>query len=152
MGVIFDALVKFFEEDDWKYTPHPDEDFIHLGFSGENGKLDCFARAKEKAGICIFYSLCPVKVPERLRPAMAEYITRANYGLMYGNFEMDYSDGEVRFKTSIDVQDDRLTSGLIKPLIYANIALMDKYLPGIMAVVYGNASPKEAIEEIEGKS
>lgn len=29
---------------------------------------------------------------------MAEFICRANYNLKNGNFEMDYRDGEIRFK------------------------------------------------------
>ena len=29
---------------------------------------------------------------------VAEYITRANYGIVNGNFELDYSTGQVRYK------------------------------------------------------
>ena len=31
------------------------------------------------------------------RQDIAEYLTRANYGMVMGNFEMDYSDGEIRY-------------------------------------------------------
>jgi len=34
-----------------------------------------------------------------------EFLTRANYGLNIGNFEMDFQDGEIRFKTAIDVEE-----------------------------------------------
>ena len=30
------------------------------------------------------------------RAAMAEFLCRANYGMRYGNFEMDLQDGELR--------------------------------------------------------
>ena len=66
-----------------------------------------------------------------------------------GNFEMDYSDGEIRFKTSIDVSGDRITFALLRQLIYTNVLTMDQYLPSIMAVIYGNATPEEAIAQIE---
>ncbi len=36
---------------------------------------------------------------------MNEFITRANYGLPSGNFEMNYDTGEVRFRTSVFVTD-----------------------------------------------
>ncbi len=81
---------------------------------------------------------------------MAEFLTRANYGLVIGNFEMDFGDGEVRYKTSIDVEGDRLTSALIKQMVYINVLMMDRYLPGIMKVAFGNADPARAIAEIEG--
>jgi hypothetical protein len=89
-------------------------------------------------------------VPEEKRVAMAEFITRANYGMRIGNFEMDFSDGELRYKSSIDVEDDHLSSPLIKHMVYPNVLMMDKYLPGIMAILYAGKSPRQAVEEVEG--
>ncbi len=59
-------------------------------------------------------------------------------------------DGEVRYKTSIDVEGDELTPALIRQMVYANILTFDKYLPGIMRVMYGDTPPAEIIAEIEG--
>ncbi len=49
--------------------------------------------------------------------AVAEFITRANFGIVIGNFEIDFSDGEIRYKTSIDVEGDRPSFALIKRLV-----------------------------------
>ncbi len=76
--------------------------------------------------------------------AIAEFITRANYGLVIGNFELDFSDGELRYKTAIDVEDDNLSFALIKQMVYANVIIMDKYLPGIMAVIEGKVEVKKS--------
>ena len=38
---------------------------------------------------------------------------------------------------------------LVQQLVYANFLMMDRYLPGIMRVIYGGASPAEAIAEVE---
>ena len=81
---------------------------------------------------------------------MAEFLTRANYGLIIGNFEMDLTDGEVRYKTGIDVEGDRLSAALVKNLVYANVLTMDQYLPGIMRLIYADVSPAEAIVQVEG--
>lgn len=81
---------------------------------------------------------------------MAEYLTRANYGLVLGNFEMDFRDGEVRYKTSIDVEGAEIVPGLIRNLVYANVITMDRYLPGLLSVIYGNLTPHEAITQVEG--
>ncbi len=69
--------------------------------------------------------------------------------MIIGNFELDFTDGEIRYKTSIDVEGDRLTSALIRQLVYANVTMMDEYLPGIKAVVEGELSPEDAIAKIE---
>ena len=46
------------------------------------------------------YAISPVAAdvsnPEE-RAAMAEFICRANYGMRYGNFELDLRDGEIRY-------------------------------------------------------
>jgi hypothetical protein len=66
-----------------------------------------------------------------------------------GNFELDYTDGEIRYKTSIDVTNAQLSSALIKTLVYTNVAMMDEYLPGILAVIEGRATSEDAIRLIE---
>jgi len=149
-GPIFDAVVRFFREDDWLFEQLPGKPILRLGFRGKNGAWNCYAQAREAQHQFVFYSILDVNVPPNRRQAMAEFLTRANYGLVIGNFEMDFNDGEVRYKTSIDVEGDRLTSALIKQMVYINVLMMDRYLPGIMSVAFGNADPAQAIAAIEG--
>ncbi len=51
----------------------------------------------------------------------------------------------------IDAEGDSLSSALIKRLVYANVMMMDTYLPGIMSVIYGNVQPEDAIAQIESQ-
>ncbi len=153
MTQILEAVVQFFEEDEWPFQPpEPGEDSLFLEFAGENSKWRCVALAKEEEEQLCFYSISPDKVPEEQRSAIAELLTRANFGLSIGNFEFDFEDGEIRFKTSIDVEGDRLSQALIKHLVYTNVITMDKYVPGIAAVMYANISPEAAIAQIEGEA
>lgn len=150
MAEILEALEKFFTEDDWNYTQLEGKTILRMGFRGKSGNWTCYAQAREEQKIFIFYSVSSINVPEEKRSTIAEFITRANYGLLNGNFEMDYSDGEVRYKTSIDVENDELTSPLVHNLVYANVWTMDRYFPGVMAVIYGNVPAADAIQQIEG--
>lgn len=147
---ILDALSGFFESDGWSVDPVPGQSSLRMQFRGKSGTWACYAQARERDRQFLFYSVCPVSVPEARRAAVAEYLTRANYGLLIGNFEMDLADGEVRCKTGMDVERTELTDDLVRPAVYANVVTMDKYLPGISSVVYGDASPVEAIAEIDG--
>lgn len=146
---IFQAIINFFTQDDWVFTKIKGELSLNLAFQGDNGTWKCYAKAREKQQQFVFYSICPINTPESKRLAIAEFITRANYGMMIGNFELDFSDGEIRYKTGIDVEGDRLTSALIKQLVYANLTMMDEYLPGIRVVIEGDMSPEDAIAKIE---
>jgi hypothetical protein len=140
-----EEIVSFFTKDDWPYTKIKGEPVLLTAFQGENGKWNCSAKVREEQQQFIFYSICPVNAPENKRLAIAEFLTRANYGMIIGNFELDFADGEIRYKTSIDVEGDRLTSALIKQLVYANVTMMDEYLPGIMSVIEDDVEPKDAI-------
>lgn len=150
MGAILDALTAFFKEDEWALSQIVGKPMLWMDFAGHNGRWTCYAREEEEKQIFMFHSYAPVKTPEDKRPLMADFLTRANYGLYIGNFEMDYNDGEIRYKTSIDVENAELNSALIKGVVYPNVSIMDKYLPGIMAVIYGGSSPTEAIALVEG--
>ena len=149
MGDIFDSMLQFFEADGWPLSVAQD-DALKMTFKGEHGEWTCFAQAREEQKQMIFYSVCPITVPNDRRAMVAEFITRANYGMILGNFELDLSDGEVRYKTSIDANGEELVIPLVKPVVYSNVLMMDKYLPGLSAVAYGNVDPQTAILQIEG--
>lgn len=148
---IFQTIVQFFEEDGWSFARLEEQPILQMGFQGENGSWLCTAEARQEYEQFVFYSVCPVQAPEEKRLILAEFLTAVNYGLVIGNFEMDLDDGEVRYKTSLDVGGDELSEALVKNAVYMNILMMDRYLPGILAVLYGGVSPAEAIAQIEGR-
>ena len=139
---------EFFIAEEWPFSVVENQNALQANFQGENGRWACYAIIREDVAQFIFYSVCPVNAPAESCPAIAEFITRANYGLSIGNFELDYSDGEIRYKTGIDVEGDDLSVALVRQLVYANVIMMDRYLPGIMKVIYSNISPAEAIDAI----
>lgn len=149
MSNLFDIVIQYFEEDDWNFMEVSDGEVLKMGVSGKNGEYNCFAIVNEERETFRFLSSLPVKVPFDKRLAVAELITRANLGLTIGNFELDFDDGEVRYKTGIDVEGDRLSPALVRNLVNTNVLVMDHYCPAIMKVVYGGSSPLEAIDDIE---
>ncbi len=150
MGRIFDAITEFLQSDDWPSTQVEDRTILRTGFDGDNGEFTCFAQAREQQEQFVFYSVFPVKTPPASQAAVVEFLTRANYGMIVGNYEFDYSDGEVRFKTSVDLEGVEMIEKVIRNLIYANVLTMDRYFPGLMRVIYGGITPEDAIREIEG--
>ncbi len=151
-GILFDTVVSFFEANDWPIARVDEKTSLQLAFQGENGQWSCYASTHERRRAFVFYSLCPVNVPKPQRGAIAEFLTRVNYGITLGNFEMDFDSGEINYKTSINIGDDRLSTALVQQLVYANVIIMDQYLPGILAIIYGNRTPLEAIADIEVRS
>ena len=114
----FATLGQFLKEDEWHPQQLEERYIYRMGFSGKNGNTTCYAQVRVDLDQFLFYVLAPVKAPEEARPAVAEFITRANYGMRIGNFEMDYSDGEVRYKSSLDFEGTTLSPEWIKHAIY----------------------------------
>ncbi|MGC9468218.1 MAG: YbjN domain-containing protein [Anaerolineae bacterium] len=146
----FATLNEFLRDDGWHPQQLDDNTIVRVYFGGKHGDVRCYAQIRVDLEQFLFYVIAPVKAPEETRDAVARFLTRANFGLRIGNFEMDYNDGEVRYKSSIDFEGEILTPGLIRNAIYPAVHTMDVYLPGLLAVMYGNTSPDAAIEEIEG--
>jgi len=150
MAGIFSRLIDFMEEEDWKYEILEGETVLRFNFKGRAGRLLCYADVEEDKDWLIFYSYLPVNAPADKMQTVAEFIARANRGMRIGNFELDFEDGEIRYKTSIDIEGGELTNKMIHNLLQANLSTMDRYFPGVMELIYSEKSPRDLIQKIEG--
>lgn len=99
----------------------------------------------------VIHGVVPTPAPADRRAALAEFVTRANFGLVIGNFEFDIDTGELRYKTSLQTVDGSVDPALIGPLFSTNIATTAEYLPGILGVVGGD-DPTVAIAAVESRT
>ena len=147
---LYEMVTAYFDGNDWPYERvEGHSDVLRTVYEGKNGHLECFCQAREDFQQVLFYSVWDEPCPEARRPVMAEFVTRANYGMLIGNFELDYIDGEVRYKTSIDLESAQLTQMLIHNLVVASVMTMDRYLPGVIGVARSALDPVSAILQVE---
>lgn len=140
-------MVALLKKDNWQFKIQ-DETHIAIGFKGQNGMYNGWFVLQDDR-LALYFSI-PFFIPENRRDEMCEFITRANYGLYVGNFEMDLNDGELRFKTSMPWLEKELPSDeMLNTLIGVNVRTLDRYFPGISAVVYADADPETAVKSIE---
>ncbi len=149
MAGIFSALIDYMEAESWRYEIIEGETVLRFHVKTHAGRLLCYAEVQEDKDWLLFYSYLPVNTPEAKLTEVAEFITRANRGMRIGNFELDFDDGEVRYKTSIDVEGGELTSKMIDNLLQSNLSTMDRYFNGLMELIYGDKSPAELVNSIE---
>jgi hypothetical protein len=152
MGKIFDAVTTFLKEDGWPVKRIGKDLAYSVTFEGENGEWSCIAQVVEEENLFLFYSACPVEAPEDKRLAVAELLSRINFNLKVGDFEMDFADGHIRCRTSIDITGHTLGALLINQVVYTNVFTMNRFLPFIKAVVEGNLSPAAAAAAARNKS
>lgn len=145
MSALLQILSQFLDSIQWHWEL-VDESGRILGTSveGEHGKFTCYGHAHDTRQQLVFYSLCPTNCPPERLSAMAELMARMNFGMILGNFELDMRDGEIRYKTAIDVEDLDFSVDACKQLVFPNCMMMDRYLPAIEHVVNG-VSPEGAL-------
>ena len=147
MGRIYDAVKSYFAETEWVFEERPDENLIVFPISGNNGNWLGIANAIESDEQLVVHSRLPEPVPAERRTEVTLLLTRANFGRAIGNFELDLDDGELRFKTSVDLEGSDIQPALIRQLMLANVVTMDLYVPAIAAVI-GGAQAQEALRTI----
>jgi hypothetical protein len=149
LASLLDILIDFLAEDGWAPEPVPGEPMVRVHARGEHGEWDAFGHVREAEQQVVVYSECPLVAPQPRRAEVMEFVTRANFGLVIGNLELDLDDGELRYKTSLDVKGDRLSPALLRQLVWDNLAATDKYLPGLRAVIESGASAVQALARVE---
>lgn len=120
-------IIDFLESKQWQYQKS-NQNIFSLSFSQQNEKWTfLIAIPPENNNICC-YSIYPENIPENQRGDFAIFITGINYELEFGNFELDFDDGELRFRTSLPItQNIDITT--LDIMIQVNIMEMTKYLP-----------------------
>lgn len=151
MGRILESMKAFLGEERWSFEADAEHPVLRCRFTGSAGTWTCLVQAREEQEQLLVYSIAPLRVPAERRRDVAEYLTRANYGLVLGNFELDFADGEARFKTSVDAEDVVVDAALLRPLVYQNVLTMDRYLAGLRDVALGGMAPALAVVAAEGE-
>jgi len=145
----------FFDEQEWKYRRDEESPILYLGFSGDGCKLDCKAlveaRKDDQYWLCFLCTL-PVKAPAAKRAACAELLNRINYGLLIGSFEMDFQNGVIGFRTSAMLPAEDVSLGAIRHLTMGNLCQVDDYYAPIMAVLYSETTPEQALKPKDQKT
>ena len=145
----FTEVKSFLDERNLSYEQVEDKLIYRIKYPAKFMPLTCFAQVAPEWGHFLFYVLIPIKVTESLRLVIAEYLTRVNYGLCVGNFEMDFEDGELHYKSVISFKNESLTQNWIRNAIVPAINTVDKYSPGFARIIRSGKTATEAFMEIE---
>lgn len=141
------TLEKVLRSIDWEPAPTEDEGCLLVDFSGEDGLplSHALAAVRPESERFVFYLCFRGKTPAKHRAAVAEFIARANYGLVIGNFELRFRDGTVRFKTSLDFARQELTEELVQNAIMSAMEVVQVYGAAVVEVMAGKTTVRKAL-------
>lgn len=149
MNAAYEELIHLLDERDVNYSTNDENQSICTDLRGEVAGYRIVAHVDAEADLFQVLGHSPIRVPEGCRPAIAEAVARANYGLRIGKFEFDIDEGELRFQASQVLTGEAVGESVIDRLITTTMAMLDMYLPAFLSVIYGNELPKDAIRCVE---
>ena len=114
--------------------------------SGTVGTWSMFAEPLTESRGVLVYSVLPWRVQDARRAAVAELLTRANYLLRFGDVEMDFSDGEVRARTSVRGGAEAPALPIVAEVVMANLEVAELLFPAVQEVASGSCGPSDAVE------
>ena len=96
----------------------------------------------------LFATFMPGNVPKEYLKAISEFTTRFNYGLIFGTLELDFDDGEVRFKTTMDADNAEVSYEMIDNMLSINLDTMRVLAPLMDRITNNELSPLEASDQM----
>ncbi len=145
------TVKNYLDMNDWHYSFDEDKGIYKCGVNLKGKVSECklFIDIKDKA--ILNYAVINMRADESSRQKVAEFITRANYGLTFGNFEMDFDDGEIRYKMTVDCENQVPGYEVLDRMVVMPPLMFQRYGDGLLAVMFGFSEPKEAVEKSEEK-
>lgn len=90
-------------------------------------------------------------VSSERRDQVAQFITYANWHIPIGNFEMNYKQGRIRFKSSLDFSNTELSEVLIRNTILGAMNVVEAFADTLIDVVVNGKDAKQAFDEVYGR-
>lgn len=125
-----------------------DPNTVFLALANPHGVYQIYITADDEKDFVRVICQYGSRVPIDRRVAVAEALTRINWQRAIGGFDMDFSDGEVRFRVGIDVEGGLLSAQMVDNMVGFSLHTMDKYHDALMRIAFGDADPETAIVEV----
>lgn len=151
MKKYIELIENIFKEMEWKYDYREDNNVFISGVNSNEmmGNLKMFIFMEENS--CNVYWVFGHNVEKSYLPTVSEFLHRANFGLKDGNFEMDYDDGEIKYKTFVNFLNSDVSKEVLQRTMFIGVQMFKQYAKGLLKVMLGDEKVKECIEMCEGE-
>jgi hypothetical protein len=144
-----DAIISFLRQKGWSAELDVASKTFSIQFDRKtHAETFHFVLFKEETEFA-FYIVPDFALPPELHSDVAEYVNRVNLGLRIGNFEFDYGEGKIRFKSSLSFAGNGLTPALVSAAVETGLKAWKAYLPGAVDVISGEHTPVSALNRID---
>lgn len=144
---MFERFKEYLKVVELNYSVVENETIIMFRYTSK-GNYQCIIDIDEHDQVILAYTILGSLVTLDKRNRIAQLLTKINYGLRVGNFEMDYDDGQIRYKTSIDYDGVKdFDDSFIASLILINLTTTDKFYQAIEECLFSRKTIEKILEK-----
>lgn len=149
---IAEVIHQYLTEDDWNFQFNEESGIFqfNLSLSGPVKSVRYVIDVRED--YYLVYGFSPLGADPKNRREMvriAEFLTRVNYGLKQGCFEMDWRDGEIRYRIYQDCEQMTLSKKAVQNNIYCLAITFERYASGLTSLLFTGTEPEAAVRRCE---
>ena len=151
---IADAVLGHLNDRGWKYRFYEQDGIIRysMNLSGRIRSAEGYLRIRQNT--FSGYMICPLHADptnNRMITDMAEFLHRANFNMIQGNFELDFEDGQIRYKNTIHCGGVLPTRQMVDDAVDIPSTMLTRFSEGIVRILFGLSTPGEALDCCNGR-
>lgn len=145
-GTPFQALIDHCESNKLRFSTNTERKAVMFSMCREAAVFNCILQITHDDEVFQIHIDYPVQAKDpKVRQLAAEFVARANHRMVIGNFDLDMSDGELRFHIGHIIGAHGLDDETIGGLVATALGTADRYFPAFMRMMYGGHTPEDAV-------
>jgi hypothetical protein len=142
---VLQQITDHLDRNEFQYRVDAQENIIFSSIVGNHGRWDWFVQICDDGKSAVCFSTLSAKTPAPRRQACAELLTRINHLIKVGAYELDFVDGEVRFRTSVPIIEQTMPGRAMEYLIMVNLAVFDDFMACIYKIIHSEDTPEQVL-------
>ncbi len=114
-----------------------EDTLIRMQFAHPLGTWVSVIRVEEEQQVIVVYSAFPILIPPYLLEETALQFMNENFDLIYGSFELDEENGELRYRSTLLNSRVWETDEFVSVLVH-HMEVMEHYLPAVQQLVHAS--------------
>lgn len=144
---IKNLILEYLDDQNWMFLEEDDLFIIPMGIDGKVANVVLYIQYDCDHFVC--YTKPNLTLPPDAIPAAMQFITCANYGLRTGNFELDQSSGDIRYKSFAGCEGSLPDPDTLKHLIDIGPIMFSSYGDALINVIENGADPIAACRKVK---
>ncbi|MCH5152701.1 MAG: hypothetical protein J1F68_01900 [Clostridiales bacterium] len=140
---LYKTLCQTLDNMKWNYNKEEDKYIIRTSAVGDDLSMKLMIRIDAERQVMYLKSPMPFAIPEKVRDTIGKAVIIANYSMLNGSFEFDFSDGYLAFKMVVPYMESIISEAVCKYMIVLSCSMTDKFNDKFQAISEGRMTLAE---------